>query len=591
MSAHSIPTKLRKTTVVSMLMLALAASAFAQTPGEENVPDSTTTGLISGRVVSESGAPIPNASVLLRSVSATPATSLRRAQTDREGAFRIEGLEKGLYWVTASAPAYAQPIREPNAPPIYYRVGDSVTLTLIKGGVITGTITTAAGEPVVGVNVRTVMVRDATGSVPKSIVQFGERLTDDRGVYRIYGLPAGVYLVSAGGRGNYGYSTNAFENDAPTYVPSATRDTAEEVEVSAGSETSGVDIRYRGEPGRSISGTVTRLPTQVQFSNNNLNLRRVRSGVAEFAGFTFTGLGSPGFTFYGVSDGEYELEAQATVSPTEIAVSDPFRVTVKGADVSGIVLTPKLLATIAGRVVLEASPSPQCQNKRRPAFEEIMVIAQRNQDLDPKRKELTPLATGFSLNQSAPDKAGEFLLRNVKPGRYNLSPTFFARYWFFRGIAVHPPSATKTAQPADLSRTGLNLKSGETLKNLILTLAEGAGSVRGNVTLGEGQPAPSGLTVFLTPAEREAADNPLRYHVAKTGNEGSFLLSNLAPGNYWVIARIIAPDDTLNARNIRDSSQHDKRLQLRRDAEAAKFSVELKPCQNLVDFQLPLSRP
>ncbi len=468
-------------------LLVFTASALAQTPGEENVSDTTTTGLISGRVISDSGAPIPNAAVFLRGVNSTPTFVVRRTLTDREGAFRIEGLERALYIVTVSAPSYAQPLREPNALPNYYRVGDSITFTLIRGGVITGTVTTGSGEPAVGLNVRAVMVRDATGVAPRTVAaQFGERFTDDRGVYRIYGLRTGAYLVYAGGRGTYNFSPTAFDNDSPTYAPSATRDTAAEVEVTAATESHGVDIRYRGEPGRPISGSVTRLPTHLQFVNNSVTLRRLRGGVAEFASFTFANSGSQGFSFYGVPDGEYELDVQAPVSSTEAALSDPLRVSVKGADVSGIVLTPKLLSTVGGRVVLEASTSPQCQNKRRPAFEETVVNLQRSQEVDPKERRFS---TAFAGTQASPDKAGEFLLRNIGSGRYNLSTRFFARYWFLRSIAVHLPGAPKGIQPIDLARAGLFVRSAERLTNLVITLAEGAGSVRGKIKVEEGNPA------------------------------------------------------------------------------------------------------
>ncbi len=573
---------------MGLLLLVLTAGASAQTQGDENA-DSTSTGTISGRVISDAGAPVPNAYVLLRSVNSAPAFLIRRAVTDREGAFRIDGLDRGLYIVTVSAASYAQPLREPNAPPSYYRVGDLITFTLVRGGVITGMVTTASGEPAVGMGVRTVMVRDAAGVAPKtSTPQYAERSTDDRGIYRIYGLSAGAYLISAGGRGSYSFLPGAFENDSPTYAPSATRDTAAEIEVSAGAETSGVDIRYRGEPGRSISGAVVRLATQLQFGSNNVTLRRVRGGGAEFVGFTFTGSGTQGFSFNGVPDGEYELELQTNFSPTEMAMSEPFRVTVKGADVSGIVLTPKLLAHIAGRVRLDPSTSPQCKNKRRPAFDETVVAVQRSQELDAKEKSFS--TTGFAGNQATPNRAGEFLLRNIGPGRYNVSTKFFARYWFLRSIAIQSPGAPKAAQATESSRIPIVVKSGERLTNLIVTLAEGAGSVRGTIKVAEGEVRPSGALVFLTPAEREAADNPLRYYAVQSESDGTFALSNLAPGTYWAIVPANTSDEPLNERSLRDPSQTEKRLKLRRDAEAAKSTVELKPCQNLVDVQLPLGR-
>src|SRR5205085_157909 len=81
--------------------------------------------------------------------------------------------------------------------PNYYRVGDSVTFTLTKGGVITGTVTGANG-PLVGVSVFATRVRDATGKKIFTAIPSGfERRTDDRGVFRLYALPPGAYVLTA----------------------------------------------------------------------------------------------------------------------------------------------------------------------------------------------------------------------------------------------------------------------------------------------------------------------------------------------------------------------------------------------------------
>ena len=55
-----------------------------------------------------------------------------------------------------------------------------------------------------------------------------------------------------------------FDADVPTYAPASTRDEAAEITVRGGEETSNVDIRYRGEPGRIVSGTVTGPATDQQ---------------------------------------------------------------------------------------------------------------------------------------------------------------------------------------------------------------------------------------------------------------------------------------------------------------------------------------
>src|SRR6185503_15998507 len=74
------------------------------------------------------------------------------------------------------------------------------------------------------------------------------------------GLDPGSYLVSAGGRGMMNLSAflvEGYDNDAPTFYPSATRDTAVEVKLPGGAEASGIDIRYREGRGHAISGAVS----------------------------------------------------------------------------------------------------------------------------------------------------------------------------------------------------------------------------------------------------------------------------------------------------------------------------------------------
>lgn len=139
--------------ILVLLLICLPTIGQTQQPSD---PDEGTepgnTGAITGKVVNESGQPLPEALVSVR-----PFASVRQARattTDREGAFRLSGLERYAYIISASAPAYTTPARDPDSTqPTYYRVGDSVRLVLVKGGVITGTVRTSDGEPVVGVQV------------------------------------------------------------------------------------------------------------------------------------------------------------------------------------------------------------------------------------------------------------------------------------------------------------------------------------------------------------------------------------------------------------------------------------------------------
>src|SRR5262249_15450730 len=194
------------------------------------------------------------ASVTVSAVSGGSAKTLNLStSTDEEGRFEIGDLPARAYTMGVYAPGYVQPPRDDNA---FYRPGDSLTIRMIKGGVITGTVTNAFGTPLVGLPVGAIRIRDLEGRRSRSsAIGERDRRTDDHGVYGIYGLEPGYYTVMAGGV-QRSFPGTPFDRDVPTYFPSSTRDTATEVSVRSGEETAGIDIRYRGEPGHAISGSV-----------------------------------------------------------------------------------------------------------------------------------------------------------------------------------------------------------------------------------------------------------------------------------------------------------------------------------------------
>jgi hypothetical protein len=99
---------------------------------------------IAGR--DETGRPISHAMIYL---SAGQLPRPRITSTDAEGNFQITELDALAYSLSAAAPTYVMAPREPNSPTPFYRIGENVTINLIKGGVITGTVTSADGEPLV----------------------------------------------------------------------------------------------------------------------------------------------------------------------------------------------------------------------------------------------------------------------------------------------------------------------------------------------------------------------------------------------------------------------------------------------------------
>ena len=455
---------------------------------------------------------------------------------------------------------------------------------------ITGTVTTSSGEPIVQVGVRAILVRDANGKAPGPGRFSIDKVTDDRGIYRIYGLAPGTYLIAAGGRGTYGFSTNAYDTDSPTYAPSSTSDAAAEITVRAGEETSGVDIRYRSEPGHAVSGSLSGaiLPN----SGANITLTQIVSGVPLFSAFSYQSFNYKGFAFYGVADGDYDLLAQSSLGAGELVGSEPRRITVKGVDITGIELVVKALASISGHVALETSTAIECKNKRQPSFTETILVARRSEKNTPKDQ----LAFPNYYAQGAPDKAGDFVLRNLAPGQFNLNVRFFAKYWYLRSMtreatAVRPAAGRRTAAKTARQwtrRETINLKFGERVSGLTVTLAEGAASFRGSIKPGEGEGVPTKLYAYLIPAEKESAEDVLRFFATPVDATGTFAFNNMAPGRYWALARVAADNEPLSDSSLRAPGEADTRAQIRRAAETANSAVEFKPCQNVIDYQLPL---
>src|SRR5262249_20853150 len=147
-----------------------------------------------------------------------------------------------------------------------------------------------------------------------------------------------------------------------------------------------------------------------------------------------------------------------------------------------------------------------------------------------------------------------------------------------RGAAARNPS------PADVARSGIALKAGEKVSGVTVTIADGAGAVSGKAAPAkEGSRLPARLRVHLVPAEAGAANDVLRYAEAFARSDGSFSLSNIAPGKYWLLARAIPDDEPVDAPPLPVALDTNERAKLRKEAETMKIEIELKPCQRITD--------
>ena len=159
------------------------------------------TGVIGGLVTSEgSGSPIRRARVTL---SGPELRGGRTTVTNDQGQYMFTALPAGRFTMIASKPGYidipygAKRAGRPGTA-IQLAAGakmEKANIALPKGAVITGIVVDDNGEPAPGTQVRVMRYVMRTGE--RTLEQAGQSQTDDRGLYRVYGLQPGNYMVSA----------------------------------------------------------------------------------------------------------------------------------------------------------------------------------------------------------------------------------------------------------------------------------------------------------------------------------------------------------------------------------------------------------
>src|SRR5262245_36936471 len=231
---------IRFTPLLISLAIFNAVAARAESAATNKAPAT-----IAGRVTLD-GAGAPGAHVMLKphvsddvaglsfSGGRPPALS---AVTDAEGRYRLTDVPPGSCRVSAFAPAFAiesESLSFTRGTTVNVAEGENVEnvdFSLSRGAVITGKVTDQKDRPVID---RPVMVFKlaAKGGPQRPDLERSRGYTDDRGVYRIFGLEPGRYLVAA------------FAGKRRTFHPDAVEQAqAKIVEVKSGEEAANIDIK------------------------------------------------------------------------------------------------------------------------------------------------------------------------------------------------------------------------------------------------------------------------------------------------------------------------------------------------------------
>jgi len=531
---HAGEASMRKIASAAILTsLFLAAHSFAAHlfPGQ----DHNDNGAITGRVTVD-GKPARGVIVIaVLSGSSDPSKIIERmfnspkspkAETDSDGHYRIEGLPAGNYEVGPSAPTMVNTSNDG-----YQKVSiaggatvEGIDFSLSRGGVITGKVTDSEGRPLIGESISIKATDNSKRSVSTPNIDPRMYVTDDRGVYRIFGVPPGKYIVSSGSGGS---DMLALMGQRPkrvqTYYPGVADEArARPVDVTAGSETA-VDIKLIApDKGFSVSGLVIDGETGKPISDAMVAYSpapQQRSGDVDRDESSFFGSGGMTttnargeFRFESLAPGSYkaQVESLGILTGASGFFADPINFEVQSSNVVKLEIKVHQGASISGVVVIDNGDASEAFNQLVP----VMLYASNGDHS-------SATAARISADSS-------FRISGLKPGLVKIGPLPYAAQKF---------SLLRVERDGIEQPDGIDVQPNEQISGVRVIITPANCVIRGHVTI---QGDPQGASVWVS-ARSLKGEMVGSNGSTRVDAKGDFVIENLAPGDYEVEAGVMRP--------------------------------------------------
>ncbi|HEY3582028.1 MAG TPA: carboxypeptidase regulatory-like domain-containing protein [Pyrinomonadaceae bacterium] len=492
----------------------------AQTPGK------APTASISGRVT------IDGKGVADVTVAATTSNSpldnrtVAKAITDDDGKYQLTGLAAGQFTIMPLTKAFVVDTDVANKEPrqsITVAEGETVTkidFALVRGGVITGRITDTDGRPVIGERVN-VVAQDAPDTHPGNVFDGPRNRTDDRGIYRIYGLSPGHYRVSIGqapGATSMAIMGMGGSQYTKTFYPGVADEAkATILEINEGTEISNIDI-IAGKSGRgfSVTGRVVDADSGQPVANAYVVHASLDQTTKQLGGMNFSGSQTDAngkFRLDNIQPGHYAAYMLATGEGSS-SYSDQTPFDISDGDVSGVEIKVHHGATISGVAVVENNFDPAVAS----LLQSVSLFAFSSTKSG---------APSYSRSQISSD--GRFSFAGLAPGKVHINLV---------GFPAPPKGLTLVRTEVDgiEQAEGIDVKAGTNITGVRLVFAYGTGSIRGEVRA-EGGTLPADLSLLV-----RSATGGSRQLSASVDARGHFVVENVPPGTYELSLVTYGPD-------------------------------------------------
>jgi protocatechuate 3,4-dioxygenase beta subunit len=456
-----------------------------------------------------------------------------KATTDEEGRFKLSNLPAGRYRVDSYTPTLVSPSSKPNAPTgteVILADGEEVEgidLDLARGGVVTGRVVDGDGKPVVNLQIMLLAEGDdddESGAV-YNVSNSGNGRTDDRGIYRIYGVAPGRYFVWAGQNPNFrSVSPPRSEPAYPlTYYPGVgDKSLAKPVEIKADGESAGIDFALaRRKKAFTVRGRVIG-ENDKPVPNLMIGYGQVRSGSSYFGGINTSGNRSDNdgnFTITSVVPERYGFFAFPDRDSG--LFSDVSQVEITDSDVAGIEIRVHRGLSIQGTVIVEGSNDPELNSKLSSLALAVYALWEPDVLMAP------------SGGQIRVGVDGSFVVNGLRPGKVNI-------------VLQHPGRKTFSINRVEVDGVsysdGVQIEVGQNLSGVKVVLAHAAFVISGVIQV-EGVEVPADTGFWITvrrPGTVAGATMPVRADARRR-----FRIEGLPAGEYDIYVSPFGTSDSV----------------------------------------------
>jgi hypothetical protein len=420
---------------------------------------------------------------------------------------------------------------------------ESLDVKLPRSGVISGTITDEFGDPSMGTAVR--LLRFVYSNGQRYATAMGQQdITDDRGSYRISGLPPGEYIVTAvpkdvvsqtaalqvimrerltaavaaeKAKGNdwpIGMRRDALDTfnqpvDMRGYIPvhypgNVLASGAAPVRVGVSEDVAGIDIRLQVVHTANVTGTITWAEGKVP-AGARVQLMDPQMAMPTIGSWWVSADAAGRFTFFGVAPGRYLVRNHMGVAGVDLHGEAEITVDPNGRN--DVELRLQRGQTVSGTLSLEGAPV---------ALAKVRVL------LHPI---VMPADPELGTERVAVDPTGRFTMTGITPARYRFSVENLTAGWTL-GSAVFG-----NRDAADLL---LEVESGRNVSGGVLKLTSRTAEIAGAVTSANGQPVVNAVVVVFPEQRQLWVPQSRRIQAAPLAADGRFVARGLPAGEYRI---------------------------------------------------------